>query len=128
MARVALVCEPPDGGVAQHVAELARGLRAHGHEAVVFAPAGYLPGPGLVAEGHAVRTLSFVRDYAHPHRDARALGALVRAARRFDIVHAHSAKAGVLGRLAALGAGRPAVYTGASASTPSARSPPPRPR
>src|ERR1700742_1606089 len=111
MARVALVCEPPDGGVAQHVAELARGLAAHGHESVVFAPAGYLPGPALAAEGHPVRTLGFVRDYAHPQRDARALGALVRAAGRVDLVHAHSAKAGVLGRVAALAAGRPAVYT-----------------
>jgi glycosyltransferase involved in cell wall biosynthesis len=109
--RIALVCEPPDGGVAQHVAELARGLPAHGHETVVFAPADYLPGPALAAEGHDVRTLSFVRDYAHPHRDARALAALAQAARGADLVHAHSAKAGVLGRLAAALAGRPAVYT-----------------
>ena len=37
MARIALVCEPPDGGAAEHVAQLARGLRAHGHEAVLRA-------------------------------------------------------------------------------------------
>jgi glycosyltransferase involved in cell wall biosynthesis len=105
VARIALVCEPPDGGVAQHVAELARGLPAHGHEPVVFAPAGFAP------RGLPVVTLPFVRDYAHPQRDARALAALVRAARGFDVVHAHSAKAGVLGRVAARLAGRPAVYT-----------------
>ena len=42
-----------------------------------------------------------------PHDDARALGALVRSIRRLrpDIVHTHTAKAGMLGRLAAVLAG-----------------------
>ncbi len=107
MARVALICEPPDGGVAEHVAQLALGLGEHGHEAVVFAPQGFLPAPRM----GAVRTLPFRRDYAHPHRDAQALGALTRALARFDVVHAHAAKAGVIGRLAARLARKPAVYT-----------------
>jgi glycosyltransferase involved in cell wall biosynthesis len=44
-----------------------------------------------------------------PLADGRALMALFRIARRFrpDIVHTHTAKAGLLGRLAALGANRP---------------------
>jgi glycosyltransferase involved in cell wall biosynthesis len=95
VARVALVCEPPDGGVAEHVRQLADGLGAHGHEAVVLGP----------------DVLPFRRDYRHPYRDAQALGALVRAVRGFDLVHTHAAKAGVLGRLAAAVARVPAVYT-----------------
>jgi glycosyltransferase involved in cell wall biosynthesis len=95
VARVALVCEPPDGGVAEHVRQLAAGLPAHGHEAVVLGP----------------DVLPFRRDYRHPHRDAQALAALVRAVRGFDVVHAHAAKAGVLARLAAAVARVPAVYT-----------------
>jgi glycosyltransferase involved in cell wall biosynthesis len=95
MARIALVCEPPDGGVAEHVGQLAAGLRAHGHEPVVF----------------DARGLPLVRDYAHPWLDARALGALTRALAGFDLVHAHAAKAGVIGRLAARACGLPAVYT-----------------
>ena len=95
MARIALVCEPPDGGVAEHVARLASGLRAYGHEPVVF---------------DATR-LPFRRDYAHPQDDARALGALTRALRRFDLLHAHAAKAGVIGRLAARLTRTPAIYT-----------------
>jgi glycosyltransferase involved in cell wall biosynthesis len=44
-----------------------------------------------------------------PHDDARALAHLALAVRRFrpDIVHTHTAKAGMLGRLAAVLAGRP---------------------
>src|SRR6185295_12323543 len=95
VARVALVCEPPDGGVAEHVRALAAGLPAHGHEAVVLGP----------------DVLPFRRDYRHPHRDAQTLAALARAIRGFDLVHAHAAKAGVLARLAAAAARVPAVYT-----------------
>jgi glycosyltransferase involved in cell wall biosynthesis len=113
MARVALVCEPPDGGVAEHVAQLAFGLAQHGHEPVVFGPPGLVTAERLARAGVPVRALRFRRDYAHPHRDAQALGQLVRAIRRdgFALVHAHAAKAGVLARIAAALTGRPAVYT-----------------
>lgn len=48
-----------------------------------------------------------------PWRDARALAWLIRRFRadRPDVVHTHSSKAGVLGRLAALVAGVPCVHT-----------------
>ena len=95
MARVALVHEPPDGGVAEHVRQLARGLAAHGHDAVVLGPA----------------ALGFRRDYRHPHRDLQALAELTRVLGRFDLVHAHAAKAGVLARVAAVSRKRPVVYT-----------------
>jgi len=95
VARIALVCEPPDGGVAEHVAQLAAGLGEHGHEPVVFDS----------------RRLAFRRDYAHPHRDAQALARLVAGLRGFDLVHAHAAKAGVIGRIAARSRRLPAVYT-----------------
>src|SRR4051812_43758832 len=105
MARIALVCEPPDGGAAEHVAQLARGLAAHGHEAVLFAPEAFAPW----VEG--VVRLPFRRDYAHPQDDARAFLRLLRELRGFDLVHAHSSKAGVLARLAGWSARRPVVYT-----------------
>jgi glycosyltransferase involved in cell wall biosynthesis len=107
--RVALVCEPPDGGVAEHVTQLALGLPAHGHDPVVFAPRGFAFAGRLPAG--RLRTLPFVRDYAHPWRDARSLGALTRALRGFDVVHGHAAKAGVVARLAGAAARVPAVYT-----------------
>jgi glycosyltransferase involved in cell wall biosynthesis len=110
VARVALVCEPPDGGVAQHVRQLVLGLPAHGYEPVLLAPPEFAHLEEL--EGRAeVRTLPFRRDYGHPQDDARALARLVPAVRGTALVHSHSAKAGVLGRVAATLARRPAVYT-----------------
>jgi glycosyltransferase involved in cell wall biosynthesis len=106
VARIAIVCEPPDGGVAEHVFHLVRGLPAHGHEPVLFAPAAFKYRDEL-----PVRVLPFRRDYAHPHEDARSLGRLVRALRGFDLVHSHSAKSGVIGRVAAKLRGLPSVYT-----------------
>lgn len=110
MARVALVCEPPDGGTAEHVAQLALGLRERGHEPLVLGPPGFAP-RARVAD--MFRVLPLKRGYRQPHRDARALVALVRVLRASgcDLVHAHAAKAGVLGRLAAAAVGAPAVYT-----------------
>ena len=113
MARIALVCEPPDGGVAEHVAQLALGLRAHGHEPVVLAPRELVASARLAAAGVEHRPLAMRRDYAHPHHDLAALGALARELRRggHELAHGHAAKAGVLSRLAAAGARIPAVYT-----------------
>jgi len=106
VARIAIVCEPPDGGVAEHVLHLVQGLSAHGHEPVLYAPAEFVHSDTI-----EVRTLPFRRDYSHPHDDARSLGRLTRALKGVDLVHSHSAKAGVIGRLAARLARLPSVYT-----------------
>jgi glycosyltransferase involved in cell wall biosynthesis len=105
MRRVALVCEPPDGGAAEHVAHLARGLSAHGWEPTLFVA------PEFKHKLGRVREVSFRRDYRHPGSDARVLGQIVRALGPFDLVHAHSAKSGVIGRIAARAARKPVVYT-----------------
>jgi glycosyltransferase involved in cell wall biosynthesis len=102
---IALVCEPPDGGAAEHVAHLARNLGEHGYEPTLFVP------PEFKHKIGRVRELSYRRDYKHPHEDARSLGQLVRALGPYDLVHAHSAKSGVIGRLAARLTGKPVVYT-----------------
>jgi glycosyltransferase involved in cell wall biosynthesis len=60
-------------------------------------------------EGCARRFVPALHPEIHPLRDLRALGALVRIVRHFEphVVHTHTAKAGMLGRLAALLAGKP---------------------
>ena len=99
------MCEPPDGGAAEHVAHLARGLGEHGWEPTLFVA------PEFKHKLGRVREVSFRRDYRHPASDVRTLGQLIRALGAFDVVHAHSAKSGVLGRVAARVARKPVVYT-----------------
>ena len=103
MSRVLQVFEPPDGGVAEAVLTLARGLPDHGWEPVVAGPAGARVRPGIEEAGAAYHPVALRRGYGDPLAEARALRDLLRLVREVepDVVHVHAAKAGVLGRLAA---------------------------
>jgi glycosyltransferase involved in cell wall biosynthesis len=82
-----------------------------------------LAGPGLGPEGSLedkarargldVRLIPSLRRSIHPLRDAASYRAMLRLLReiRPQIVHTHSSKAGILGRLAAGRLGIPAVHT-----------------
>jgi glycosyltransferase involved in cell wall biosynthesis len=72
-------------------------------------PGGLLDARARGLEGVAFHTVGSLARPLRPHRDLAALGALVRLFRRLrpHIVHTHSSKAGVLGRLAAAFAGVP---------------------
>src|SRR3954470_4342253 len=101
------------GGPAHHVGFLSGLLEPARYETVLF--------HGEVGAGEAALSSSAdrygvrrevvrgLRPELRPLDDLRALVALVRAVRRFrpDIVHTHTAKAGMLGRLAAVLGGRP---------------------
>ena len=113
MARVLLAFEPPDGGVAENVLQLALGLGAHGHRVEVAGPTQALVYPAMRAAGIPLHRTAQSRSYRHPGREllaVRQLGALARR-RRIDVLHCHAAKAGVTGRLAAALVGVPALYT-----------------
>lgn len=113
MAHVLLVHEPPDGGVAENALQLASRLGTHGYTVQVAGPQQAVTYGRLAEAGVAVHRLPLVRGYGRPLCDARALRGLVQLLRneRPDLVHCHSAKAGVLGRLAARASGVPAVYS-----------------
>lgn len=113
MPRVLLAFEPPDGGVAECVGRIALGAAAHGWDVEVAGPVEALPYPALTGAGIPIHRLPFARGYGSPGADAAALRGLVRLLRtgRFDAVHLHSAKAGVVGRLAARITGTPALYS-----------------
>jgi glycosyltransferase involved in cell wall biosynthesis len=111
--RVLEVFEPPAGGVPEHVRLLADGLHDRGYEVTVAGPADAAPRARMEERGVEYVELPIVGDMLALRRDlptTRALTALMRE-RRFDLVHLHSQKAGLLGRLAAVPARTPAVYT-----------------
>jgi glycosyltransferase involved in cell wall biosynthesis len=113
MPRALLTFEPPDGGVAVNVGHLATGLGVFGWDVELAGPEEALPYADVEAAGLPVHRLPLVRGYGSPRCDVsalRALGSLLRQG-RFDLVHAHSAKAGTLGRIAARLTGVPVVYS-----------------
>jgi len=114
MPHVLIAFEPPDGGVAEHVLELALGLSDRGWQVEIAAPAATTIDSRLSRARIRVHRVELERGFGRPWTDARAfrqLRALIREG-RFDLVHCHAAKAGALGRPAARLAGDvPAVYT-----------------
>ena len=101
------------GGPAHHVGLLGSGLdRARYETLLLHGEVG--SGEDSLEESVRARGVRMVRvpglrPELRPHDDLRALASLVRAVRltRPDIVHTHTAKAGMLGRLAAVLAGKP---------------------
>jgi len=110
--RVLEVFQPPEGGIPDHVSALARGLSARGHALTVAGPPDASVRAELDAAGIRFVALT-ISPSPKPAQDLGALRVLVRLLHtgRFDVVHVHAQKAGVLGRLAALIARVPAVYT-----------------
>jgi len=113
--RIAYVITRADdlGGAQVHVRDLAEALRAHGHAVHVLAGGAGKFSAELGARGipfYSVRNL--VTPIA-PFKDALALLEIVRTLReiRPDLVAAHTAKAGLLGRIASAMLGIPAVFT-----------------
>lgn len=98
------------GGAPRVVQLLATGTEADA--AVACGTGGPLIG-ALREDGIEVFEQPHLRRSPGPIADARAFAALYWLLRResFDLVHCHSTKAGVLGRLAAAAAGVPSVFT-----------------
>lgn len=118
--RVLYVVEATIAGVRRHVTTLVRGIDRQRFQVAVACPPQRDEAYGdchFVADLRQARVDIVplpMRRAIHPPTDAAALGQLINhlRAESYDIVHAHSSKAGFLARLAALAAGRPAtVYT-----------------
>jgi glycosyltransferase involved in cell wall biosynthesis len=105
------------GGPAHQAALLSGGRFCSGRYETLLVHGALAPGEASLAalsedEGAAMRFLPDLRQPVGPLHDSRALAALIRLARSFkpDIVHTHTAKAGFLGRQAALAVRpRPAI-------------------
>ncbi len=118
--KVLHVVEATTAGVGRHVHDLCVHMKRGGLEVAVACPRRREGArhdvtfvERVAAAGAAVTVLPMRRSIS-PYADVRAYRALVRLIGREcpDVVHAHSSKAGVLGRMAARRAGCPAVvYT-----------------
>lgn len=101
------------GGAQQHVLWLAQGLRERGFAvSVACQPGGYLV-DRLKQARIAVWLLPNMARSINPYRDWRTYQDLRRVLGEgeYDLVHAHSSKAGALTRLAAASRGIPAIFT-----------------
>ncbi|WP_411035273.1 glycosyltransferase [Shinella sp. BYT-45] len=114
--RLMEVLEPSGGGSGRHFIDLCRGMQARGHIVhAVYSPvradgrfveelrALGLAGLHVVAMARAPRPSDFAAWWA--------LRAVMRRAGPFDIIHAHSSKAGALSRIRLPGRHVPRVYT-----------------
>jgi glycosyltransferase involved in cell wall biosynthesis len=83
----------------QMVDQQARGYDVHG----ITPPGQWITADGMTGDGIPVKLVNYSSSARTPIRDLRALIDLVRyfRAERFDIVHTHGLKPGLLGRLAA---------------------------
>ncbi|MFD9439414.1 glycosyltransferase [Streptomyces sp. NPDC060006] len=101
--RVLHVSQPVDGGVARVVTDLARAQLAAGAEVTVVCPAAGGLAAAAEALGSGVRHWHATRSPGPwLAQEVRALRQIVREVRP-DVVHAHSAKAGLAARLALRG-------------------------
>lgn len=111
--RILEIFQPPDGGVPEHVRQLAVELTARGHEVVCAGPAGASVRTALERAGLAYRALPIVGRLPAPAADLQSHAEVRRILRgaRFDAVHAHGQKAGVVARAAVGRGGPPVLYT-----------------
>jgi glycosyltransferase involved in cell wall biosynthesis len=101
-----MVVEPAEGGTAEVVAALAEHLPAHGWDVEIAGPLDARRYPGA-------HRLPLRPGYGAPREDAAAALGLARLLRRRrpDLVHTHSAKAGVIGRPVAAALRVPVVHS-----------------
>ncbi len=104
--RLLLTLYPPDGGAARHVIDLVSGLEPDAWAIDLACLRDSEPWHEL--GGHSnVSVHGLAGSHGRPlPRDFGGLPLLVRLAKRADVVHAHSAKAGFLTRLGAANVGR----------------------
>lgn len=114
---VHLIARLNDGGPARVVANLCRAIGARGHRMTVLAGVADKDEPDLSvrmrADGIDVRVIHRLSRRLSATGDLIALAQVMRHLRvlRPDVVHTHTAKAGVLGRLACRALGLPCLHT-----------------
>ena len=101
------------GGASVHLLDLASGAQQQGHEVVVLAGGDGVFLDRVKAAGLNARSLRHLCREIKPRSDLLGLLELRRVFKELkpDLVHLHSSKAGILGRLAAKSLSLPTVFT-----------------
>lgn len=101
------------GGASIHVRDLARTLRDLGHETMVLVGGHGPVTDQLEAAGVSFESLRWLRRELNPLRDTLAFFEVVQTLRRLnpELLSAHTAKAGSVGRMAGTLLGIPTLYT-----------------
>lgn len=110
--RIAHICTRfVRGGAERNIEQVMLNELDRGAEVDLFLGAG--SNPQLVPPDVRVQTIHDLRRSIRPIREVRALLAVRRLLRRggYDVVHTHESKAGIIGRVAALGTGATVVHT-----------------
>jgi glycosyltransferase involved in cell wall biosynthesis len=107
-----LVTRAERGGAQAHVLDLVIGMRGRFEAEVATGEEGFLT-EACRARGISVHVVPYLEREIKPFKDVRAVRELLKLMRRTqpDLVHAHTFKAGFLGRLAAKRLKIPCVYT-----------------
>ena len=103
------------GGVPQHILEMSSALLRDGHQVLVVCGAGDLVTAMLADRSVPFRSLPYFRrsPFRYPISDFRTFLALRQAISEFqpNLVSTHTAKGGLLGRIAARSCGVPCIFT-----------------
>jgi glycosyltransferase involved in cell wall biosynthesis len=110
--RALLLFEPPDGGAPEVVLNLALAMEDYGWDVLVVGPE-HAAIRMRLAPRIDYRPLAQLKRGSKPLADLRALRSLdaLLAREPVDVIHCHSSKAGVLGRLVGARRGIPVVYS-----------------
>lgn len=101
------------GGASVHLLDLASAVQAQGHEVVILVGGDGIFHSRARAAGLVTEPLQHLVRQIHPLHDLQCVLELRRVLKRHqpDLVHLHSTKAGVVGRLVARMLGLPVIFT-----------------
>jgi glycosyltransferase involved in cell wall biosynthesis len=115
---IAHVTEAFGGGVATYMTHVLPALAARGHDVTLYCCNGrneptFDDAVNIMNKAGVSINLLSMRKWLHPWKDVRAIYNIRREFKsgRYDLVHTHGTKAGMLGRLAARWAGVPVLHT-----------------
>jgi len=101
------------GGASVHLLDLASGMQNAGHDVIVLAGGSGILFDKAAGLGIKCQSVTYLKRKISPVEDVKCFFSLrdIFNANKPDMIHVHSSKAGILGRLAAKSLGIPVIFT-----------------